>query len=145
MTATLGVAADVFTAARWLDEMWNSSARATAADQIEWQCRTWGSGAGRCDWLDAATFVAVAAAFELRSWRNDSGRDELVVLVPFDRFAEIAAFIVRLGDEPEQWEWFAEELRGDRDGQITTAAEVLGISVSALAGNDALLTALRIG
>jgi len=144
LTATVVAAADVYIAARWLDELWNSSARATAPDEIEWRCRTWGSGVGRCDWLDTASFVAVAAAFELRSWRSHCGRDELVVLVPFDRFDEIADFIVRLGDEPEQWEWLTEELQGDRNGQVAMAAEVLGISASALAANDALLAALRI-
>ena len=44
-TTTNASTLDVFQAAAWLDEVWNSTAHAISADLIKWQCTTWGSGA----------------------------------------------------------------------------------------------------
>jgi hypothetical protein len=135
------VADDVFAAARWFDSLWNSSARAVSAEEVEWQCTTWGSGCGRGGWEQAATFTLVAAVFGLRSWRNRQGRDELVVSVPLGRVPEIVRLIDRLGEEAESWPWFEEE---DRDRQVRVAADILGLSATAVADDVDLLAALAI-
>lgn len=134
---------DVFEAAAWLDDLWNSTARAVSATEIEWQCRTWGSGRGRCAWTDVALFLVVAEVFGLRSGRNFDGRDETIVWVPFETFPRVAKLIDRLTetDEPESWPWFDDEVE---DRQVAVAAEVLGISEAELVANDRLLEALRI-
>jgi len=31
---------DIFAAARWLDDLWSSSAKAISPDEIEWMCGT---------------------------------------------------------------------------------------------------------
>lgn len=135
---------DVFVAARWLADLWNSSAKAVSSDEIEWQCNTWGSGRGCGDWLDTAKFAVVSEAFGLRTWRDYDGRDELVVAVPLAKFPAVATLIQRLGEEPEAWPWLDEDLYGDTERQISTAAEELGLSRAALAANTDLLDALRI-
>jgi hypothetical protein len=56
---------DVFAAARWFGSLWNSSARAVSATELEWQCNTWGSGRGTPDWLDSAIFDLVIKRFDL--------------------------------------------------------------------------------
>ena len=132
---------DVFAAARWFDELWNSTAKAVSPDEVEWQCTTWGSGRGGGDSTETGTFLLAVVAFDLRSWRNRDGRDELVVSVPLDRFPRIVRLIDRLGEEPESWPWILEE---DVDRQINMAAEVLGIPAAAVADDSGLLTALRI-
>jgi hypothetical protein len=134
--------ADVFAAARWLGQLWNSSAKAVSAHQIEWQCNTWGSGRGRADWLDTANFEVAAAAFALETSRNLQGRDELIVMVPFDNFSQVADLLDRLGDEPETWPWHAEA--GDLDRKINIAAEALGLPPSVVTSNGDLRRALRI-
>jgi hypothetical protein len=136
-----GPAVDAFAAARWFEMLWNSTARAVSADRVEWQCTTWGSGRGGGDWLETAVFSVVAAVFDLPTSRNYDGRDELVVLVPLERFADIVGLIDRLGEEPEGWPWLRED---DPDRQIELAAEVLGISAAAVADDIDLLDALRI-
>ena len=135
---------DVFAAARWLDSLWNSSARAVSANGIEWQCRTWGSAHRGGDWLDTASFLVAAAAFGLALSQNWDGRDELIVSVPFDQFPQVAELLERLGEEPEAWPWLAEDVEDVRDGQIAVAAETLGLSPSEVTQNTALLEALRI-
>jgi hypothetical protein len=135
------VATDVFAAARWFDSLWNSSAKAVSAEELEWQCTTWGSGCGRGCWEQTATFTLVAAVFGLRSWPNPDGRDELVVSVPLARVPEIVRLIDRLGEEAECWPWFEEE---DRERQVSVAAEILGLSPTAVADDVDLLAALRI-
>lgn len=132
---------DVFAAARWFDKVWNSTGKAVSPQQIEWQCRTWGSGRGGADWVETATFTVVAVAFGFDSWRNDEARDELVVLVPLKRFPEVAQVIERLGDIAEDWPWLFED---DRDDQIQAAAEILEMPATAIAENVDLLQALRI-
>lgn len=134
-------AADVFAAARWLDELWNSTAKAVSPTLIEWQCTTWGSGRGGGDWTETATFLLIAALFGLDTGRNREGRDELVVWVPLDKFDQIAELIDRLGEEAEAWPWLDEE---DGSDQIAVAAQALGREVSELDGNPDLLEALRI-
>lgn len=135
------VATDVFEAARWLDSQWNSSAKAVAPDEIEWQCNTWGSGRGRGYDDYAAIFHVIIAAFDLRKWCNKEGRDELVVAVPLDRFARIAQMIQRVDqDEPGSWPWADE----DSEDPIADAAEHLDMSRSELIGNAPLLEALRL-
>jgi hypothetical protein len=73
---------DVFAAARWLDGLWNATARATSPDEVEWPCCTWGSAQRRGDREQFALFVLVAKVFGLPSGANRAGRNELVVLVP---------------------------------------------------------------
>jgi hypothetical protein len=135
------VTLDVFAAARWFDSLWNSSAKAVSAEEVEWQCTTWGSGCGRGGWEHTATFTLVAAVFGLPSSRNRAGRDELVVSVPLGLVPEIVRLIDRLGEEAECWPWFVEE---DRDRQVSVAAEVLGLSPTAVADDVDLRAALRI-
>lgn len=134
---------DVFAAARWFESLWNSCAKAVSVDQIEWQCNTWGSGHGGGDWLDTAVFQVVATRFAFRSWASDE-RDEFVIAVPLDQFSEVARLIDRLGEEPESWPWFAEELEDDRERQIAIAAEMLDMPATELDCNAELLAALRI-
>ena len=95
-----------------------------------------GAGTGRRLDLHPGSTV-----FDLRSWRNRDGRDELVVSVPLDWFPRIVRLIDRLGEEPESWPWILED---DPDRQISVAAEVLGIPAAAVADDSDLLTALRI-
>ena len=141
-TGSIDVAADdVFAAARWFDTLWNSTAKATSPEEVEWQCTAWGSGRGGGDWTETGTFLLVVVVFDLRSWRNRDGRDELVVSVPLDRFPQVVRLIDRIGEEPESWPWILEE---DFDRQIDVAAEVLGIPVAAVADDSGLLRALRI-
>lgn len=140
MTVTETVPTDVFAAARWLDSLWNSNARAVSADLVEWQCNTWGSGQGRGYWTDTAVHVVVAAVLDLQTGSNDDGRDELIVWVPVDQFPHVHRLIDRLGENPEDWPWRNEE---DRERQLALAAEVLGISPAALADNGDLLDALQ--
>lgn len=135
---------DVFAAARWLDELWNSRARAVGPHEIEWQCRTWGSGAGRGYWQETATFDVVAEAFGLRTWRNLDGRDELVVLVPLRQFAKIAGAIDGLRGDPELWPWLDDEISNDLDAQIALAADVLGMDAAMIAEREDLLDTMGI-
>ena len=132
---------DVFAAARWLDDLWNSSARAISPDEVEWMCGTWGSGRGRGYWTETATFTVVAQVFGLRTGRNHEGRDEAIVWVPLERFSEVAELIERLGEDPEEWPWFDEEAERR---EVEVAAEVLGLSPAVLAEDADLLEVLRI-
>lgn len=134
-------AGDVFAAARWLDDLWNSAARAVSPNLIEWQCTTWGSGRGFCDWTEIATFLLVAELFRLDTSRNREGRDELIVLVPLAYFAEVRALIERVGEEAELWPWLGED---DENRQLAIAATALGRSVAELADDVDLLEVLRI-
>jgi hypothetical protein len=135
---------DVFAAARWFDELWNSAARAVAVDMVEWQCSTWGSGRGHGDWLDTGMFRLVAEVFNLDTSRNYDGRDELVIRVPVAFVPGIIGLIGRLGESAEDWPWLTEEYEEDLDLQIARAAEVLGLPAVDVAENDDLLEALRI-
>ena len=135
------VATDVFAAARWFDSLWNSTARAVGPNEIEWRCSTWGSGRGRGDWNETAIFILAAAAFNLRTWRNYDGRDELVVAVPLDRAPHLGQLIDRIGEEAEAWPWLNEE---DPDRQLDVAAETLGLSTAAVVDDANLLEALGI-
>jgi hypothetical protein len=141
-TETLG--SDVFAAAQWFDDLWNSSARAVAADEIEWHCATWGSGRGHGDWLDTAMFHIVVNVFGLRTWRNRSGRDELVVAVPLNQVASIAAVVEKLDGDPDDWPWFDEDLEDDLDRRIAVAAACLAVTPEAIHANEDLLGALRV-
>ena len=132
---------DVFAAARWLGELWNSSAKAISPDEVEWMCGTWGSGRGRGYWTETATFTVVAQRFGLRTGRNFEGRDEAIVWVPLKRFPEVADVIERLGEDPEEWPWLDEEAEGR---ELDVAAEVLRLSPAALAEDADLLELLRI-
>lgn len=132
---------DVFAAARWLDDLWNSSAKAVSPEEIAWQCNTYGSGRGRGYWVETATFAVVAQVFGLRTSRNFEGRDEAIVWVPLERFPEVAEFIERLGEDLEEWPWLEEEAEGR---EVEVAAEVLGLSPAALAEDTDLLELLRI-
>ena len=135
------VTTDVFAAARWFDELWNSTARAVSPEDVEWQCTTWGSGRGGGDWTDTAMFAVVIERFGLRSWRNREGRDELVVSVPLAVLPEVVALIDRLGEEPEDWPWVHEE---DPGQQLLLAAQVLAMPPAALVDQADLCEALRI-
>ena len=141
IATTAELPTDVFGAARWLDQLWNSTAKAVSPDLIEWQCQTWGSGRGCGDWAHIGTFVLVAEACGLSTSRNREDRDELIVMVTPDRFPAVAALIERLGEDPEAWPWYDEE---DEDKQIAVAAQVLGKTVTDLTDNEDLLEALRI-
>jgi hypothetical protein len=132
---------DVFSAAAWLDARWNSRARAVSPDTIEWMCTTWGSGRGCGEWIETAAFTIVAAAFDLATWRNRDGRDELVVEVSMDRFPAAADMIRRLEDLPDGPPWLDEDEEGPA---IVSAANYLGLPVEAVQSNDDLLFALRI-
>lgn len=135
------LADDVFTAARWFDELQNSTGRAVSPNLIEWPCTTWGSGRGCCAWTETATFVLVTELFGLDTGRYREGRDELIVWVPLDKVDQVAELIDRLGEDAEAWPWLDEE---DGSYQIAVAAQALGREVSDLAGNPDLLEALRI-
>jgi hypothetical protein len=135
---------DVFAAARWLGAQWNSSARAVSAHEVEWQCTTWGSGRGRADWLETASFDVAAAAIGLQTSRNWEGRDELVVTVPLDQFRQVADLLDRLGDEPEAWPWLDEDVEDDLESQISIAAKTLALSPAVIEDNHDLRSALRI-
>lgn len=137
-------ASSVFTAAEWLGSLWNSSAKATSFEEIEWQCNTWGSGRGAGDWIETALFHIAAAAFDLSTTRSFAGRDELVVNVPLAKFRQVAVALARLGDEAEAWPWFDEDVEGDHFGQIEIAACELGLTAADVADNAALLDALHI-
>lgn len=141
---TIDHGADVFAAARWFESLWNSCAKAVSVDEIEWQCKTWGSGQGGGDWLGTAVFQVVATRFAFRSWASSDERDELVIAIPLEQFGEVARLIDRLGEEPESWPWFAEEFEDDRECQIAKAAEVLDLPATELEWNAELLAALRI-
>lgn len=132
---------DVFTAARWFDDLWNSSAKAVAHDSVEWHCNTWGSGRGHGDWTDTAIFLLVAAVFELSTTRNYDGRDELVICVPVDKVPEIVALIDRSGDYPEMWPWLQAE---NEERQLAIAADILRLPAAAIAENEDLMEALRL-
>lgn len=132
---------DVFAAARWLGELWNSSATAVSADRIEWQCNTWGSGRGFGDWIDTALFLVVSEVFGLSTGKNYDGRDELVVSVPMSEFPRIAQLISRLDRmEPEAWPWLDEEV----EDPVSVAAEFFELSRAEVADDAGLLDALRI-
>lgn len=120
---TENASTDVFAAARWFGSLWNSTAKAVSLDEVEWQCNTWGSGDGRGDWLDTASFRVAAAALGLALSQNWDGRDELIVSVPFDQFPQVAGLLDRLGEEAEAWPWFAED---EPERQIAIAAQTLG-------------------
>jgi hypothetical protein len=132
---------DVFEAARWFDELWNSTAKAVKADLLAWQCTTWGSGRGHGDWTETALFVLMAEVFGLDTSRNYDGRDELIVSVPLNLVSEITGLIDRIGDFAESWPWLCEE---DPHLQVAQAAHVLGRPVSDLEEDADLLEALRI-
>ena len=139
---------DVFAAARWLGELWNSTARAVSLDTVEWQCKTWGSGRGAGVWLDVAVFKVVAETFELETWWNVDGRAELVVSVPLEQFPRVVDLIDELGEDPESWPWFCEEAyEADnvQAAQIVLAAQVLGLPAILIADRPAFLEALGIG
>ena len=99
------------------------------------------SGRGCGDWSQTATFILAAQVFDLRSWRNRDGRDELVVSVPLDWVPQIVRLIDRIGEEPESWPWIYED---DRDRQISVADEVLGITAATVSDDADMLVALRI-
>jgi hypothetical protein len=133
---------DVFAAARWFDSLWNSTAKAVSFDTIEWQCSPWGSGRGRAYWTDTAIFDVTAAVFGLETSRNFDARDELIVSVPLDRLKEVVALVDRLEEEaPDDWLWLSQN---DRDEQIASAAQMLGLALDAVAENERLLEVLRI-
>jgi len=131
---------DAFGAARWFDELSNSRARAVSPELIEWECRTWGSGRGRGAWTDAVLFTLVAKLFALDTGKNRDGRDELIVWVPLERFAEIAGLIERIGEVPEDWPW----LDGDSDTALSAAAAALGRTVGELEEDYGLRKALQL-
>lgn len=132
---------DVFAAARWLSDVWNSSAVALSLDRIEWQCNTWGSGRGFGDWADTAVLRVAAEVFDLPTGKNSDGRDELVVSVPMANFADIARLVSRLGRMgPEEWPWFDEDV----EDPIGVAADFLQIPQAILAEDTDLLEALRL-
>jgi hypothetical protein len=133
---------DVFAAAAWLDSNWNSSAHAVSQERIEWQCGTWGSGRGRATWEETAVFCIVAEICGLDTTRNFEGRDELIVLVPLDKFERVMDLVLSLGENIEDQDWLGEE---DRSEQIALAAAVLDMPVKALKKNTGLLELLRIG
>ena len=132
---------DVFAAARWLGELWNSTAKAVSLTEVDWQCSTWGSGNGHGDWLDTATFRLISGLLDLDTWSNDEGRDELVVHMRLSQFGRAATLIDRLGEEAEAWPWFDEDAEGR---ELEVAAATLDIPVADLAANQDLLKALRI-
>lgn len=137
--------ADIFSAARWFDGLWNSAARAVSPSSLEWQCATYGSGEGRAYWEDTVIFDVVVALFNLPIESNWRGRDELVVTVPLDLAPAIMAVINGIGeDEPSSWPWRDEDVEEDREAQIALAADALGIRPEGLAGNVELLRLLRI-
>ena len=137
--AAKGSEDDVFAAAEWLDGLSNSSAWAVSPDEIAWQCNTWGSGHGGAGFEDVGTFLLVSELFSLPTGRNRDGRDERIVSVPLERFAEVRQLIVRLGDGPSDWPWYGED---DWEHQVAVAAQVLGLSAGAIADNDDLMWAL---
>lgn len=145
---TTALPADVFGAARWMDELWNSTARAVSPELIEWQCNTWGSGAGRGDWTEYGTFALVAEAFGLTTSSNYDARDELIVMVPLEKFVDVATLIDRIGEDPEGWPWLGELDEEDDDEnyrrQMVVAAEVLGRPVEDLVADMDLLETLRL-
>lgn len=137
----IGAPADVFGVARWFDQLLNSTARAVSPAEVEWQCRTPGSGRGRGDWERWALWDVVATFFCLPTATNHAGRDEVIVRVPLEQYGEIATLIERLGEDAGEWPWLWEE---DEDRQVATAAEVLGLPAVALADDPELLRALGI-
>jgi hypothetical protein len=142
MTAPGTTTWDPFTAARWLDDLWNSRGRAVGPDLVEWECRTWGSGRGRGGWEQVVLFCVVAERFGLATRCNDDERDELVVEVPLGSFEAVAQLIDRLGEEPESWPWW--NIEDDPESQLALAAEVLDLPVAELEANDRLRKLLRI-
>jgi hypothetical protein len=130
---------DVFDAALWFDSLWNSRARAVSAEVLEWQCTTWGSGRGRCQFEEVGLFLLVAHCFNLRTERGD--RDELIVLVSMPQAADIMAFIERVGEETEDWPWAGEE---DDDDRLRVAADTLGMAPDDLSSDGELLDLLSI-
>lgn len=130
---------DVFQAARWFDSLWNSRARAISADELEWQCTTWGSGRGRAQIEEVGLFQLVAHRFQLKTGRGD--RDELIVLVTLQKSADIMAFVERVGEATEDWPWVREE---DYDDRLRVAAEVLQLPIDDLMSDEELLDLLSI-
>lgn len=136
---------DIFSAASWFDDLWNSTARAVSPSTLEWQCCTYGSGKGRAYWEYTAIFDVVVAMFDLPTESNWSGRDELIVTVPLELVPAIMEVIECLDqDDPSSWPWMDEDVAGDRKAQIAVAAESLGVLPEDLACNDKLLRLLRI-
>lgn len=153
---------DVFAAARWFEDLWNSTARAVSAELIEWRCRTWGSGRGGGAWTETALFRVVAETFGLQTDRDREERDELVIQVPLDRVPGIVGLVGRIGQEPEDWPWLIdfedfEDEDDERQGnagntggsvedeeaaRLAVAAQVLATTPEALAANPDLLEAL---
>jgi hypothetical protein len=130
---------DVFGAAVWLEELGNGPARAASLDLVEWQCSTWGSGRGRGEMEDIGLFHLVARVLSLETGRNREGRDELIVYVPFESFAAVAALIEEIGGDTQSWPWLLED---DEDDQRRVAASVLGTTVADLVGDGDLLATL---
>lgn len=138
-----GERTDVFAAAEHLQEISFGRARAVGSDEIELQCRTWGSGSGRGHWVDRVFFEVIAGMFDLRLWRNKDGRDELVVAVPMDMYDDVVSAIAHLDqDEPESWPWI--QRGGSVERKIEAAARWLGCEVEFLNARPAALQALRI-
>lgn len=143
-TGISGAASDVFSAAAWLGALWNSSAKAISVSEVEWQCDTWGSASGSGDWVETAAWHVAALVFDLETTRNADGRDELVVVVPLARFADLAAVLERLGEEAEEWPWFDEAIYGDAGAQIAVAARELAVSPGRITDTPGLMDVLRI-
>lgn len=134
--------AAVFRAAKWLDQLWNSSGTAVSPELVEWRCLSSGSGRGRSDWRDWGLFSLVAEVFGLGTCSDWDTSDELIVYVPVDRFEEVARLIRRLGENNERWPWLSPGLEFDE--QVRVAAEVLGMSVAEVESSDYRLDALHI-
>ena len=131
---------DVFEAARWFDRLRNSTARGVAWNEIEWKCNTWGRG----DWDHMAIFHVVAEVFGLSTYRKDDCRDAIIMRVPVECVVEITNLIDRIGDDPELWEWLADEYAERPELRVAKAAELLGRSVDFLEANDFLMEQLRL-
>ena len=145
MNTTIDDTPDVFQAAAWLNGVWNSTAHAVTPDFIRWQCRTWGSGDGYCYWAEVATFEVVAAALDLTTYPNDSGRGELIVEVPRQHVARVRRIIEAIGDFGEDWPWYAEDTQDlGFEAVLSMAADALDMDEASLLANENLARALRL-
>ena len=138
----LGIEAkDVFEAAHWLAGECNSSARASAADMVEWKCQTFGSGLGAAYWSEVATFGLVAVMFGLRTTSDRDGCDELVVEVPLELFPQVSSLLKRLNSDPEEWPWRSAP---DKQRALQMAGDVLGMPLRELKKDRGLQKALHL-
>ncbi|MFC7723613.1 hypothetical protein ACFQW6_00750 [Nocardioides sp. GCM10028917] len=144
-TTNAATALDVFQAAAWLDDLWNSTAHALSADLIKWQCTTWGSGFGSPDWTDTATFDVVAAALDLVTYTNEFGSDELIVEVPLEHFERVRQIIDGIGECSEGWPWHAEDVQElGFEAVLRAAADALGMTETAILAKEDLCSVLRL-